>query len=111
MSEKKEINLRIADLAPIPIQTTVEDEESWTSAKDQLNNLWVTWSKRFPKKSSKEILAMIALRFAQVHVKRQNDDKELESILENFEHEIDRMILRDVAQAGSTDDDLSDSPL
>lgn len=99
MSEKKEINLRIADLAPIPIQTTAEDEASWTSARDRLNNLWFSWSKRFPKKSSKEILAMIALRFAQVHVKRENDDKELESILENFEHEIDSMILGDGGQS------------
>ncbi|MDE6266871.1 MAG: cell division protein ZapA [Muribaculaceae bacterium] len=93
MSEIKELNLKIADLELITIRTTPEDEASWMGARDQVNNLWVKWSRYYPKKSSKDILAMIALRFAQVYVVRMNDDMELESLLENFEHEIDRMIL------------------
>ena len=93
MSETKELNLRLADLEQITIRTTPEDEANWKMARDQVNNLWLKWRRELPNISSKDILAIIALRFDKALVARNDDFMEMESMLENFEQEIDRMIL------------------
>lgn len=89
--------LRVADL-DLRIKINPDEEAIWNDARDNVNNLFIKWSKSFPNSSPKEVLAMIALRFAHVHVMRRYDDMEMESFLEEFEHEIDKMILNSAPQ-------------
>lgn len=94
MGKTKRIFLSIANLAPFEVNmTSAEDEEVWISARDKVNNLWVKWTRDFPKRSHEEILAMIALRFAQVYTAREKEVKELDSLLDKFENDIDSMII------------------
>ncbi|MDE7152839.1 MAG: cell division protein ZapA [Muribaculaceae bacterium] len=94
MGKTKRIFLSIANLAPFEVNaTSSEDEATWISARDKVNDLWVKWTRDFPKKSHEEILAMIALRFAQVYKAQEREAKELDSLLDNFENEIDSMII------------------
>ena len=96
MDNQKELNLRIADLAPISVSVGGEEESSWKDASDLINQLWQSWSRRFPNKPSKEILAMIALRFAQAFVVHGATEAETIQALGKFEKELDLLLVDDL---------------
>lgn len=94
--KQKEINLHIADLAPLSVAVTDTEESSWKNASALVDQLWQSWSRRFPNKPSKEILAMIALRFAQAFVVNGSAEKEIRSLLDDFEQQLDRLLVNDI---------------
>jgi len=97
MNRKKEINIRIANMLPFSVSVTdSSEEEIWLEAADRVNHLWSSWAKRFPEKSSEEVLGMVTLRFAQAFVIHSHAEEDLSSTLSDFESEIDK-ILRDGA--------------
>lgn len=96
MSQQKELNLRIADLTPISVSVTDEEESSWREAASMVSRLWQSWSRRFPDKPSKEILAMIALRFAQAFVVHENSESETIKVLNELEKKLDLLLVDDL---------------
>lgn len=93
--KKKEINIRIANMLPFSVSVSEQaEEEIWLEAADRVNYLWSSWSKRFPDKSSEEVLGMVTLRFAQAFVIHNRAEKSLQESLAEFEKDVDK-ILRD----------------
>lgn len=93
MNQKKEINIRIANMLPFPVFVSDSvDEEIWIEAADRVNNLWRKWVERFPEKSSEEVLGMVTLRFAQAFVIHNRAEEFTESALEDFEKTVDDML-------------------
>lgn len=95
MDNKKQINVRIADLAPIPIRVNIEDEKSVHLAEENVTHLWKVWSKRYGKeKSQLETLAMVAFKFAQLYYSDQELKSETNELLKRFEDDLDSIILK-----------------
>ena len=66
MNDKLNITIRIANQAPIPLSINRDDEEVIRTAEFNVNKLWNAWSAKFKNKSSMEVLAMVAFRFAEL---------------------------------------------
>ncbi|MDE5970074.1 MAG: hypothetical protein K2K27_08100 [Muribaculaceae bacterium] len=97
MSEVKEINLRIANLAPIQLKVSPDDELSWKKASDAINNLWRSWSARFPDKSPQDILGMITLRFAQAFEVSNSKLEEARNAFDQIEKTLDTLLVDDLS--------------
>ncbi len=76
--------------------STAEEEKSWRDASELVNQLWTSWSRRFADKAPKEILAMIALRFAQAFVVNGATERETVATLHELEETLDRLLVDDV---------------
>lgn len=70
MNDKLNITIRIANQAPIPLSINRDDEEVIRTAEFNVNKLWNAWSAKFKNKSSMEVLAMVAFRFAELFSRR-----------------------------------------
>lgn len=101
MNRQKEINLRIADLAPIPLKVSAEDEATWREASDHINKLWKSWSARFPDKSSKDILGMITIRFAQLFVVNNKRLEDARRACDIIEKTLDDLLVDDLSDNNS----------
>ncbi|MBD5199617.1 MAG: cell division protein ZapA [Bacteroides sp.] len=98
MSEVKEINLRIANLAPIQLKVSSDDELSWRKAADSINNLWKTWSLRFPDRSPQDILGMMTLRFAQAFEVSNIQLEEAKKAFDQIEQTLDTLLVDDLSE-------------
>lgn len=95
MDNKKQIDVRIADLAPIPIRISIEEEESVHLAEENVTHLWKVWKKRYGKeKSPLETMAMVAFQFARLYYSDQALKNETNELLQRFENELDSIILK-----------------
>lgn len=94
MERKQNINIRIADAAPLPMSIAPETEETIRIAERNVNELWKTWSKRFPDKSSRDVLAMVAFRFAHLYFSNIAASGELDRKLSHLENQLDELLLR-----------------
>ncbi|MBD5198488.1 MAG: cell division protein ZapA [Bacteroidales bacterium] len=66
MAEKKQhITVRIADLLPLHMDISPEQEEAIRKAEVSLNYLWERWKLRFPTKAPQELMTLIAFHFAR----------------------------------------------
>lgn len=90
--DKLNITIRIAGQKPIGMQILRADEERVRNAEYQVNLLWGRWSQRWPEKSTTEILAMVAYRFAELFFSAQKAGEDAVALLEGFEKDIDRML-------------------
>lgn len=77
----------------MPLKIDSDDEEIIRIAEQNINRLWRTWSQRFKDKTSGEILAMVAFRFAQLYFTNEARVEEVDSVLEQLENELDRRLL------------------
>ncbi|MDE6396188.1 MAG: cell division protein ZapA [Muribaculaceae bacterium] len=93
MKERKQnITIRIADVAPLSLTISLNDEEIVRHAERQVNKLWSQWSSDFSIRSSKEVLAMVAYQFARRYYELLGAVKERDKILNDFEAELDRLL-------------------
>lgn len=94
MEKKQNINIRIADTTPLPMRIDRDDEEVIRIAERNVNDLWKSWSKRFPDKSSSDILGMVAFRFAQLYFINQAAVADIDSVLGDIEESLDAQLTR-----------------
>lgn len=95
MDNKKQIDVRIADLAPIPIRVNADEEPAVHLAEENVTHLWKVWTKRYGKeKSQLETLAMVAFKFAQLYYSDQQLKSETAELLQRFETDLDSIILK-----------------
>lgn len=92
MKEKQNITIKIADVAPIGMEIDPADEEIVRIAERNVNKLWSTWRNVFDSKTSKEILAMVAYQFARRYYQLARQAKEQETLLADFEKELDTLL-------------------
>lgn len=93
MKDKLNITLRIADLPPMRIVISPEEEEIVRKAQQNVNLLWQRWSERFTDNTPGEILGMVAYRFAQMFYTAEAQIKEINSVAEDFEESLDKFLL------------------
>lgn len=92
--KKHNINIKLADLKPIPLQIRLEDEESYRDAEKLVNGLWLKWMQAFKDTcSSKEVMARVAFQFARLYVESRNANVEVEEFLADFEKKLDEMVI------------------
>lgn len=91
---KKEIWLQLADVRPIPLSVSPEEETRCREAERLVNSLWDKWMRQFAENgSSQEVLARVAFRFAQLYFDEYAHNKSVNGFLENFEKELDKIVV------------------
>lgn len=93
MNDKLNITIRIANQAPIPLSISRDDEEVIRTAEFNVNKLWNAWSAKFKNKSSMEVLAMVAFRFAELFFTQNALAKNAEEALAAFEETLDKILV------------------
>ena len=93
MNDKLNITIRIANQAPIPLSINRDDEEVIRTAEFNVNKLWNAWSAKFKNKSSMEVLAMVAFRFAELFFTQNALAKNAEKALAGFEETLDKILV------------------
>lgn len=93
MNDKLNITIRIANQAPIPLSINRDDEEVIRTAEFNVNKLWNAWSAKFKNKSSMEVLAMVAFRFAELFFTQNALAKNAEEALAGFEETLDKTLV------------------
>lgn len=93
MNDKLNITIRIANQAPIPLSINRDDEEVIRTAEFNVNKLWNAWSAKFNNKSSMEVLAMVAFRFAELFFTQNALAKNAEEALAGFEETLDKILV------------------
>ncbi|MDE6127047.1 MAG: cell division protein ZapA [Muribaculaceae bacterium] len=93
MTDKLNITIRIAGLAPLALQINREDEEVCRTAEYQVNRLNSLWSDRFGNKSRMEVLAMVAYQFAQLYYTQNRSQEQCAKELAKFEADLDEILL------------------
>lgn len=93
-NKKKDIWLHIADVRPIPLSISPEEEARCREAEQLVNSLWEKWMRQFADKgSSQEVLARVAFRFAQLYFDEYAHNKNVNIFLERFEKELDGAVI------------------
>ncbi len=93
MNDKLNITIRIADQAPMPLYINRSDEENIRTAEYNVNRLWNAWSTKYKTKTSHEVLAMVAFRFAELFYKLNSTANATNGVLEEFERGLDDILL------------------
>jgi hypothetical protein len=93
MNDKLNITIRIANQAPIPLVINRDDEGVIRTAEYNVNRLWNSWSTKFKSKSSTEVLAMVAFRFAELFYTQSTAATETADTLAAFEQRLDKILL------------------
>lgn len=68
------------------------EEEVLREAERQINSLWNSWQQQFPKKSEGEVMAMVALRFAELYFISERRTEEIGARLDEFERQLDALL-------------------
>ena len=93
MDDRKQIDVCIADCAPIPILVTKEEEPIVYKAQDNVTHLWKVWKSRYSKeKSPIEIMAMVAFQFARFYYSKEALEADTNDFLSEFEATLDSFL-------------------
>lgn len=93
MKDKLNITIRIANLPPMRIQISPQEEEIVRKAQKNVNLLWERWCERFVENTPGEVLGMVAYRFAQMYYTAESRIEELESTINDLESALDNVLL------------------
>lgn len=93
MNDNLNITLRLADCRPLRMTIDRAREESIRRAEYNVNQLWQKWTLRYRDKSSHEVLAMVAFRFAELLLDQSALNAEAVGILSKFEEQLDAILL------------------
>ncbi|MCM1483964.1 MAG: cell division protein ZapA [Muribaculaceae bacterium] len=91
MNDKLNINLRIADVV-LSLLINRDEEELLREVAKEVNHVYDSYTRRFPKSSPREVMAKVTLLFAKGYITMAERSKELDAILEHFEADLDRML-------------------
>lgn len=93
MKDKLDINLRVADTS-LSLNIKYQEEELLRRAAKEVNHAWSVWrnDERFSRKTPHEVLAMVTLLFAKGYLSLESKTEELNSLLHDFDQELDRLL-------------------
>lgn len=95
MDDKKQIEVCIADCAPIPMLVNIDEIDIANTAQESVTHLWKVWKSRYRKeKSPYEVMAMVAFRYAMLYYSKEANESNLKSLLESFEKDLDSQLLK-----------------
>lgn len=93
MDKKQHITIRIADASPIDLHIERDQEEQTRQIAANINQIWAQWSEQFKEKSSRDVLAMVAFRYAQVYHRLLDQVNANEAALADAEKALDDILL------------------
>ncbi|MCH5219177.1 MAG: cell division protein ZapA [Muribaculaceae bacterium] len=91
-SSQQKITIRIADVSPIGMKIPADTEEVVRRAEYNVNKVWNKWRNDLSKLSGKEVLAMVTFQFAKHYYQLLEQVEREQSLLENFEKELDVLL-------------------
>ncbi len=95
MNDKLGVTIKIADAEPIHFEIDRNEEIVYRKAEYHINKLWADWRKAHKNKSSHEILARVALAFAELYYRKSEQLDGQARMIENFEKQLDEILLTD----------------
>ena len=72
MNDKLRVTIKIADVEPIHFEIDRDEEIVYRKAEYHVNKLWSEWRQANKNKSSQEVLARVALAFAELYYRKSN---------------------------------------
>lgn len=91
--EKVKIKLNIAG-ETLLLSVPYSRQEATRQVEDEVNMIFDTWRMRFPKKNDRELLAMIAFRYADRHAALQREMREAAQGVESLNARLVEAIAR-----------------
>ncbi|MDE5642833.1 MAG: cell division protein ZapA [Muribaculaceae bacterium] len=86
------VTIHIADTEPVQFEIERSEERLYREAEYHVNQLWKKWSKSDPKRSTADILARVALAFAELYYRKKSQFEEQHRMIDDFERELDRLL-------------------
>ena len=93
MNDRLNITLNIADQPGMALTIKRSDEEVARTAEYNVNQLWNKWRAKYATKSSPQVLAMVAYKFAELYYQLSATSAESLRELEKFEQGLDEILL------------------
>lgn len=93
MNDKLRVKIKIADVE-IPLDIDRNDEEVYRKAAYHINQLWGDWRTALKNRSPQEILARIALAFAELSYRKSDELEHQARMIEHFEKQLDELLLK-----------------
>lgn len=93
MKEKQHITIRIADEL-LPMDVPPAKEEDFRNIEKEVNYLYSSWRKEYGEMySPRQVLAMVAFRFAQAFYELQMKTKARQAALEDADKALSKLLL------------------
>lgn len=94
-NDKINITIRIADVKPIPLCISPEDEPQYRETEKLVNTLWNKWMRRFREtSSSEEVMARVAFQFARLYAQAYRNNIATNEFLTDFEKQLDEIVIK-----------------
>lgn len=93
--QRQSISIRIAGLAPIPLQIAPQAEPAYRDAEKLVNALWLKWRQKFGNNcSSEEVMARVAFQFARLYAEARAGNTAVETYLTGFEQRLNDLVIK-----------------
>lgn len=92
MKDTLRVTLKIADVEPIHFEIERDEERVYRKAEYHINKLWADWQKAHKNKSSHEVLARVALAFAELYYRKSDQLENQARMLDDFEQQLDKLL-------------------
>lgn len=92
MNDKLRVTLKIADVEPIHFEIDRAEEIVYRKAEYHINKLWADWRQAHKTKSSHEVLARVALAFAELYYRKSDQLESQAQMIDNFEQQLDSLL-------------------
>lgn len=94
MKETLRVTIKIADVEPIHFEIDRKEEIVYRKAEYHVNKLWNEWRQANKNKSSHEVLARVALAFAELYYRKSDQLEGQARMIDDFEKQLDNLLLK-----------------
>jgi hypothetical protein len=93
--DKINIMIRLADVKPIPLSISRDEEPLYRETEKLVNTLWNKWMDRFKNTSnSEEVMARVAFQFARLYAQAYRDNATTNEFIHDFEQKLDEIVVK-----------------
>ena len=87
--------IRLADVKPIPLSISRDEEPLYRETEKLVNTLWNKWMDRFKSTStSEEVMARVAFQFARLYAQAYRDNVATNEFIHDFEQRLDEIVVK-----------------
>ena len=94
MNKKLRVTIKIADAEPIHFEIDRDEEIVYRKAEFHVNKLWADWRQAHKNKSSQDVLARVALAFAELYYRKSDELENQARLIDSFEKQLDDLLLK-----------------
>ena len=93
--DKINIMIRLADVKPIALSISREDEPQYRETEKLVNTLWNKWMERFRNSStSEEVMARVAFQVARLYAQAYRDNVATNEFINDFQQKLDEIVVK-----------------